>query len=89
MDAELFTTHNGEKVYKSPATKKQLITAYENECACNRRLYDEKKQLFAKLAQTQTSYMNLLTAVFDVCGKNLTKRIFEKHKQLNEEGAKA
>ena len=89
MDAELFTNHNGEKVYKSTATKKQLIAAYENEYACSRRLYDEKKQLSAKLAQTQTSYMNLLAAVFDVCGKNLTKRIFEKQKQLNEEGQKA
>ncbi len=84
MDAELFTNHDGEKIYKSTATKKQLITAYENERVCSRRLYDEKKQLSDRLTQTEKSYINLLVAVYDICGKNLTRRIFEKHKQLNE-----
>lgn len=88
MDAELFTNHDGEKIYKSTATRAQLLVAYEDERVCNRRLYSENEQLSNRLAQTQKSYMNLLSAVIDVCGENLTKRIFEKHKQLNEEAQK-
>ena len=76
-DNYLFKDSDGKKIYRSTATKAQLIVAYDDARAANARLYNEKIQLAEELDAATSKIVNLLNFIADSYGEEAVKQAFE------------
>lgn len=76
-DNYLFKDSGGNKIYKSTATKAQLIVAYDDARAANTRLYNEKIQLAKELDTATSKIVNLLNFIANTYGEDAVKQAFE------------
>ena len=84
-DNYLFKDSDGKKIYKSTATKAQLIIAYDDVRAANARLCNEKIQLAGELDAATSKIINLLNFIADTYGEEAVKQAFENLSKLSHQ----